>query len=176
MFKTKINVIESLASVQADKILLTFFAMLVIPILFHMIPSRGPYPIGAVWLPIFYAPLFSSIVYKRHVAITSCIISPWINTFFTGMPRLEIASKLSFELIVFAVFAQIIFHSKRYCRFVGFIAFVFAKVFSYLIIYFLSERFELSNMFSELTLALPGIFVLLIIGLFSKNITERLNK
>ncbi|MBU0468098.1 MAG: hypothetical protein KKD07_01695 [Candidatus Omnitrophica bacterium] len=172
MLNRKINNVKVLKYAQVDKLVFTVSLMFIMPLLLHMLPRTGYYPIGAIWLPIFYAPLFAAIFFKKHVSIAACFVSPWINMYFTGMPRLEIASKLTFELIIFAIFAQIIFKSKSFYRFIGLISFIFAKLFLYLTVFFMSGHFELKNMFSEITLALPGIFVLLFIGIILIQIKE----
>lgn len=176
MLQNRSSIVKALVYSQLDKLLFTLSLMLVMPILFHMIPYAEPYPIGAIWLPMFYAPLFAAIVYKKHVSIAACIISPWINMLLIGMPRSEVASKLTFELIFFALFAQLLCRSKNFCKFIGLLSFVFAKTLSNLIAYFVAGNFVWDKVSSELALAFPGIIVLLILGGFSLEVKERWSK
>ena len=63
-----INLPEFVLLFEIDKLFFVLLSMLFVPFFFHIIPQNPQAPLGAIWLPIFYAPLFAVIYFKKHVS------------------------------------------------------------------------------------------------------------
>ncbi len=92
-------------SFQWKATLVVTVCTLLLPIIFHMFPPIYGTPVGALFLPIFYAPFVALIFYRPHVGLLAGIIAPFLNHLITGQPALHIASVLSFELVLFVLIA-----------------------------------------------------------------------
>ena len=78
---------------------------LLLPFIFHLFPPIYDTPVGALFLPIFYAPFVALIFYRTHVGLLAGALAPLINHLVTGQPVLHVASVLSFELVIFVLIA-----------------------------------------------------------------------
>jgi hypothetical protein len=84
-----------LISVTVLTVALTF----ALPLLFYLLPVTGT-PLGARFLPIFYAPLLAAFFFPPAVALTAGAVAPFLNHAVTGRPPLPMAALLSAELLV----------------------------------------------------------------------------
>lgn len=150
----------------AVSVLLT--ATVALPFFVHLIPNTGSSPIGAVLLPIFYAPLVAALLYRVHVGLLAAVAGPVLNHLITGMPAPEILLILTLELILFTG----IVYRLRNVSYAGWIsgplAYLSAKLFSMLMLFIMPAILPGQDPFSFFTYsisnAIPGLFVLLIIG------------
>ncbi|MFH1360470.1 MAG: hypothetical protein ABIJ41_05470 [Candidatus Omnitrophota bacterium] len=60
---------------QVDKLILVLGVMFFMPFFVHLIPWLDANPLGAIFLPIFYAPLVAIIFYRPHVALLSALLT-----------------------------------------------------------------------------------------------------
>ena len=158
---------QKIIAYQIDKLAFVLVAMFCLPLLFHLIPQSPQNPLGAVWLPIFYAPLVAVICFKRRVAVLAAIISPALNMILTGMPSLSMARMLTFELVVFVLIAQLIFRINKRFWALGAVSYLVAKFIS-------TGLFQISSLsFSAAIMkAAFGITTLLVIGLITIQYKE----
>jgi len=150
-----LNLYRALAFVQIDKIAVVLTMMYILPFLFHMIPPSSALPLGAVWLPIFYAPLVAVIFFRAHVALLAAMVAPTINMLLTGRPAADMAKTLTIELTIFVIIAQLLHKRFKQPFGIGVISYVFAK--------FLTSGVNPEHFLRSAYNALPGIIVLLLI-------------
>jgi len=144
---------------QIDKLLLVLSAMFFLPVIFHAIPVSSNLPIGAVWLPIFYAPLIAILCFKPHVALFAALSSPIINMLLTGRPSFDVAQTLSYELAIFVLVTNWLSGLKKKFWLAGTIAYLFSKF----AVVILMQK-DLATVFQPIYHAIPGIIILLIIN------------
>lgn len=76
-----------------------------IPFLVHLVPWSGERPLGAHLLPMFWAAFIAAYFFGLRVGLLVGLFAPALNLLFTGLPALRWLSVLSFELLVFVLFA-----------------------------------------------------------------------
>jgi len=87
-----------------DTVVLLAVAWLV-PFMVHLLPWPGPRPLGAHLLPMFWTAFVAVYLHGLRVGLLVGLFAPALNLALTGLPALRWLSVLSFELVVFAVFA-----------------------------------------------------------------------
>lgn len=83
------------------------------PVLVHMAPWGGATPLGAFLLPMFWAAFVAVYLYGIRAGLLVAVFGPVLNTFLTKFPELRLNAVMSFELLVFVVFAWTIMRSRR---------------------------------------------------------------
>lgn len=148
---------------QIPATLSTLFLMWLIPLLVHLFPVSGPTPIGAILLPIFYAPLLAAWLFHPAVGILASLLMPLINFAFTGMPVLPVAILMTVELVVFSLALQLL--KQRWPKFWpnALLAFALGKLAAALLLVFvpLLPAPPLAYFTSSLVNAWPGLLILL---------------
>lgn len=86
MYNTKAMIITNMEIKQIVSILI---CSVLFPFLIHFIPYQSR-PIGAVLLPMFFAPLLAVIFFRLHVSVLTALLAPALNYFITGMPRFDL--------------------------------------------------------------------------------------
>lgn len=155
--------------------LLTVVAALLLPLLFHLLPASGGVPLGARFLPIFYAPLLAAVFFGPVASLAASALVPFANLALTGRPPLPVAAQLSAELLVFTTF--ILLARLRWprlpvaaplaygvARLVTFFALTPAAVVS-------GDAWEALS--ASLGAALPGIVILLLLNLVVVQLQKR---
>jgi hypothetical protein len=107
---------------------LTLAGMVLLPIIVHLIPFSGSYPLGAYLLPMFIAPLVAAFYVSPIGLVLAAILAPMINNALTGMPQAPILYFVTAELILFSMLAFWIVQKEK--TFLGFsaLAFLIAKL------------------------------------------------
>lgn len=151
-----------LISVTAITVALTF----ALPLLFHLLPSSGV-PLGARFLPIFYAPLLAALLFPPVVAFSASLIAPFLNHALTGNPPLPLAALLSAELLVFT---GVVLWLRRRWPLLPLIAPLAYLVARAVVFFALQPAAVLSGgawgaLLASLGVALPGLAVLLVLNL-----------
>ncbi|MDH5598079.1 MAG: hypothetical protein OEY34_03080 [Cyclobacteriaceae bacterium] len=143
----------------------TIVATICLPILIHLIPFEGSIPLGAILLPVFYAPLFAVYKYKYHVAIITSVIAPWLNHLITGFPAKPLLSVITIELFVFTLILIFLRNQKGIRWFAGPLVYIITKTISGSLIYLFPAILEggipLNYGINSISNATPGILVLL---------------
>jgi len=88
---------------QAFYTTLTLAAMVLLPIIVHLIPFSGSQPLGAYLLPMFIAPLVAAFYVSPVGLVLAALLAPMINTALTGMPQVPMLYFVTSELIVFSL-------------------------------------------------------------------------
>lgn len=147
---------------------IVLFGTVAIPLLIHLIPASGPVPIGARLLPIFYAPLIATLLFRIHIGLIAAVLGPLLNYLLLGLPAPEILMPLTFELIIFV---WTIYMLKGNWL-MGPMAYLAAKVLSssvmLLIPSFSPGPAPFDFFIQSITNAIPGLIVLLVIGIVYK--------
>lgn len=130
-----------------------------IPFLFHLLPVQGGVPLGARWLPIFYAPLLVLAVFGWRWALMPALAAPSLNHLLTGRPAAELVGVLTLELALFVGLLVIAARRSPWLLMLAPLAYVSAKL---LVGVFLGIPWEVS--LAALQRALPGIGMLFILG------------
>lgn len=149
----------SWATIQIDKITWFLVASCVLPFLFHLIPWSFSVPIGAVWLPMFYAPCAAALLYRPHVGILVSLLAPWLNSLILGRPESHLIVSLTADLFVFTLLIWKI--SRWFGSAAVLIAFLTAKLASELLFGDIGVLWM-----KRLAFSLPGMLMLFVISLF----------
>lgn len=146
---------------QIPAIALTIAGAVLLPVLVHLIPtSAGEPPMGARLLPAFYAPLLAIFLASPLVAVVASLVAPLLNNLLTGNPPSPLVLPLTLELLVFSIIVGVVAWRlpKSPLRMViAPIAYIVAKL--------VSSVIQQAPFFDGLTLALPGIILLLVLNI-----------
>lgn len=166
---------ELIKKVQIKETVLMLAASVTIPFFIHLIPPINDVPIGAILLPMFYAPFIAIVFFRLHVGLLTGILAPTLNYLLTGNPKLEMLMPFTLELIVFTLAAFFILKQKKARMISAPVSYIFAKLISSLIV----SIFPITNASMIFTLnslinALPGLLILFVLnisllGLKDKN-------
>lgn len=151
--------------VQATLILLVSACLL--PFLVHLVPPYNGIPMGAFFLPMFYVPFIALVFYRVHVGLIIAVLAPIINFMVAGSPNWQLITVLSFELIVFTLFAFILLQTKL-SMFSAPLAYLMAKTVSSSFLFFVPVLpvSPIDFFTNSITNAAPGIIVLFILNWF----------
>lgn len=151
--------------VQIPAAAATVALTMLLPFIVH---SFGGPPVGARWLPLFYAPFLAAMLFHPLVSLSAGMITPFLNHLVTGSPALPIAVILSFELAVFSTVAYQF--SRRWPSFWGAapLAYILAKVASLVLLAVWPNQLVPATPWQFFTTSLmnawPGLLVLLAIN------------
>lgn len=166
------KIIQSLnlsEGIQVKETILVLAATLLMPMLIHLIPVSASTPVGAVLLPIFYAPLVAVIFFRFHVALIPALLAPVINYFLTGHPAAHLLPVMTIELVVFVSAIAFIISMKNQISWIAApLAYVVAKVGSVILLSIFPALMEIGGFeFAMISLsnAWPGMIMLLIINI-----------
>lgn len=81
--------------------LLTVAAALLLPLFFYPLPASDGPPLGARFLPIFFALFLADVFFHSAVALTAAVSAPALNHLLTGRPTPEMAVFLALGLLPF---------------------------------------------------------------------------
>ncbi|MBU9889121.1 MAG: hypothetical protein KTQ49_04555 [Candidatus Omnitrophica bacterium] len=166
-FKKK-SLTAAVAALQIDKVTVFLLASCVLPSFFHMIPWGFSVPVGAVWLPMFYAPCAAALLYRPHVGILAGLFAPGLNALLFGRPDAGLVLPLTADLVIFTAVTWRL--SARIKIAAPLVAFVAAKVLTYWVFDGAHASAFSSGGWSAwltgLALSLPGILMFVVIGLF----------
>lgn len=145
-----------------------------LPLLFHLLPSSG-IPLGARFLPIFYAPLLAALLFPPAVALSASLIAPFVNHALTGNPPLPMAAQLSAELLVFT--GVVLLSRRRWPQLpvVAPLAYLVTRA----IVFFAQQPAAVLSsgawgvLLSSLGVALPGLAVLFVLNLITVGWRKR---
>jgi hypothetical protein len=170
MKETKI--IQSLnlsEGIQVKETILVLVATLFMPMLIHLIPVSGSTPVGAMLLPIFYAPLVAVIFFRLHVALIPALLAPAINYFLTGHPAAHLLPVMTIELVFFVAALAFILSRKNQISWIAApLAYVIAKAGSVILLTVFPSLMEIGGIdfaIVSISNAWPGMIMLLLISI-----------
>jgi hypothetical protein len=151
--------------VQIPAAAVTVALTMLLPFIVH---SFGGPPVGARWLPLFYAPFLAAMMFHPLVSLTAGVITPFLNHMITGSPVLPVAIILSFELAVFSVVAYQFTHRRPAFWGAAPLAYILAKVASLMLLAIWPGQLVTATPWQFFTTSLmnawPGLLVLMAIN------------
>jgi hypothetical protein len=148
--------------IQVSGAILTIGLMVGLPFIVHILPGIGNTPLGAILLPIYYAPLTAIFLFHPAVSVFAGLVVPYLNFLLTGQPIMAIAPALSVELVIFSIAIYEI-NKRNITKFwVTLTAFGLAKLGSGIISFFIGN-FSITSWIFGLVFALPGLLVLMLL-------------
>ena len=141
-----------------------------LPILFHLLPTFDSTPLGARILPMFFAPLIASLLYRPHVGLLAALCAPLINYSITAKPASDIFLILTIELVVFT-FASIVLKKYSVPAIIHvLLSFSIAKLFCLICILYLPFQIYAGNAMdyfvSSSMVGLPGLVIMTLIAIY----------
>lgn len=97
------QVLQLTSKYQITQTVVILAATMILPLLIHLLPNINGNISGAVLLPIFFAPMIATFIYKKHVAILAGIFAPLLNFLIMGRPAPEMVITLGFEVVAFVL-------------------------------------------------------------------------
>jgi len=170
------NMTYKLTSMQNVRdVTITLAAAVILPILIHLIPTPNGVPAGAVYLPIFIAPLVAILLKAPFAAIVTAIFAPALNHILTGNPAAPILVILTAELVVFTVIALVIHQRYPSFMFLAIPAYAAAKVATLIVMVTLKPlpAPPMTYVGNSIVNAIPGIIILLILPFAVKRFLQR---
>ena len=148
--------------------LITVSLSFALPFVFHLVPQSG-IPLGARFLPIFYAPLLAAAFFPGVVALVTSLLAPLLNHLLLGNPPLPMTAQLTAELLIFSAAVLLL---KKYAPlwFSAPLGYLIAK----LLVFFVAMPVTILQLDawravgSSLVVALPGLVLLALLGLFAQ--------
>ena len=166
---------ETMKKLQIKETVLLLGGSILLQFIIHLVPSYNNVPVGAILLPMFYAPLIAAVFFKPHVAVLTGILTPLLNYALTGFPVPANGAVLTVELLVFALAASFLLRKNNSKNVSALLALLCAKAASWMI--FVSIPFAgvfTSGFFIQSFItAVPGIFVLSLLNIFLVHSKEK---
>jgi hypothetical protein len=163
--------------VEAGQAFLVLAFASVLPILFHLIPYQGAIPIGARFLPIFYAPIIGIMLFRPRVGIFAGILAPVVNAAITGRPDAQITLMLTVDLAIFTVVLSLLFGKIKYFWANAAISYIIAKFTSIIILGiipgFMVGDGRIACFLNSLWVAEPAIVMFLLINFILAKYLKR---
>ncbi|MFA6218104.1 MAG: hypothetical protein WDL87_10690 [Candidatus Omnitrophota bacterium] len=156
-------------------VVLTMSAM--IPFIVHLLPLPGKVPLGAIFLPLFYAPFVAVVLFRPSVSIISALAAPFLNQMLTGNPGFEKAIVLTLELLLFTLVAQTLWRQEKYFWGAAVLSYVVSKALSVLLLWkillVIPGMPGVEYFLRSIRTALPGIGILFLMNMYLKGIKGR---
>lgn len=144
---------------------LVFAGAMILPFLVHLAPSQGGVPVGAMWLPMFYAPLIAALLLKPEAGFVAGVMVPLVNGLMTSSPAGLLMWSLSFEIGVFVLVTFALnkyVKRRRWAWLSGLGGYLAAKTLSIALLSLIGQ--PLLQGWNSLLVAWPGMLMFLIIG------------
>lgn len=166
---TSITTFLSAGQIRQTAILLGL--SLFLPFVFHLLPSYDDSAWGPRLLPLFYAPILAALLYKPHVSLILAVVPLALNHLITGRPPGPVAVQLSLELLVFTGLARFFAGKQLPFWLIGPAAYILGKPVMMLVLFLVSalpgHGDPVGWAMRTFLLAIPGVFILGLIGLFA---------
>lgn len=158
----------------------TFFLALtlIIPALVHLIPTTDGVPIGARFLPIFYAPFVATMLFRYPVGLFIALAAPSINYLLFGKPALPIVGVLTLELTIFVSLVTLLSKVKELRLGLAAIGYIITKLFSTTLIAIFPQIVAMKAqnfIFQSLSNAWAGLIVLVILSIVIDKYKSKIN-
>ncbi|MBP7652415.1 ECF transporter S component [Candidatus Dependentiae bacterium] len=143
---------------------ITIVLGILLPFAFHFIKAGG-----IIFLPMYYPIIISGFLISPGSALIAGFLTPLISAVLTGMPPLNppIALQMSIELLILGFTTSFLFNKFKFNYYiVSIFSILLNRVVFILMGFIMSEIYDLpfkSKIISELTVSLPGIFIMIFI-------------
>jgi hypothetical protein len=158
--------------VQVPATLVTISLMIALPFLVHLAPPVAGIQMGAIVLPIFYAPLVAVFLFNPAVSIVAAMLAPYINLLITGRPTLPVASALSVEVLAFSGVLLALHRRNIYTVWAVPAAYLLAKLASGALSFVVMPGYSLSQWLISIPAALPGLLILSVLYMLMRRATQ----
>lgn len=158
--------------VQIPAAVVTIALMIGLPFLVHLAPPVGGTQVGAILLPIFYAPLAAVFLFHPAVSIVAAVLAPYINHLVTGRPTLQLASTLSVEVLAFSGVLLALHRRNIYTVWAVPAAYLLAKIASGALSFVVTPGYSLAQWTGSIPAALPGMLILAILYALMSRATK----
>ena len=144
----------------------TLLATVLFPFLIHALPLSVAAPIGAILVPMFYAPLLALFLFHPVVGLVAALLDPWLNYVLLGQPAVAIVPVLTFELLVFSLVTLLLLRQWPKLWLAAPLAFLLCKFAAGLLLSVvpLLPAPPWTYALSSLQAAWPGVIVLLLLN------------
>lgn len=156
-----------LSKLQITETVVIFIATLMLPFLVHLLPSIGSKPIGAYFLPIFYAPFIGAFLFRRHVALIPALLAPILNHAITGRPAPEVVFIMTCELVIFSLIVSAFKEKAGNFWLLAPLSYIGAKMFSFVLISVVPDLVPAAPIHfvvRSITTAAPGLAALALLN------------
>ncbi len=166
---------ETMEKFQVKETALLLGGSVLLQFIIHLVPSYGSVPLGAILLPMFYAPLIAAVFFKPHVAVLTGILTPILNYALTGFPVPANGAVLTVELLVFALAASFMLRNYRVKKASALLALLCAKAASWVVFvsFPIAGAFTSGFFIQSFVNAIPGIFILSLLNIFLVHNREK---
>ncbi len=144
---------------------LVFAGAMILPFLVHLAPNQGGTPIGALWLPMFYAPLIAALLLKPEAGFVAGVLVPLVNGLMTSSPAGMLMWSLSFEIGVFVLATYALnkyVKMRRWAWLSGLGGYLITKTLSITLLSLIGQPFMQG--WKAFLVAWPGMLMFVIIG------------
>ncbi len=175
MINSNTVAIDSLIKrLQVKEITILIAASVFLQFIIHLIPAANGVPLGAILLPMFYAPLIAVMFYKFRTALAVTAFVPILNYLITGNPRLETVPLLTFEVLLFVLMLTAFLKYNKLNKVGALISILSAIVVMPLIFgIFGNSGFSASHILISLKNAFPGMIIIVLLNFLLLRLKER---
>ncbi|MBF0331841.1 MAG: hypothetical protein HQL17_07875 [Candidatus Omnitrophica bacterium] len=163
VFAKAIDLKRLAALSQWDRIILTMIITCLMPLALHAIAFIDSPELGMRWLPMYYAPLMASILFRPHVVVIVGLCAPLFNHVLFGMPPERVMPGMMFELVVSGVIFTLLSQRIRVRAWHVIPAFILVRGVSLLIFSGTPQGF-VDQLMRSLMTAWPGVLVLAVVA------------
>lgn len=166
-----------LSRIQIKETVLILSLSVLMPFLIHFLPDYNGIPIGAILLPMFWAPYIAAKFFKFHVGLIAALTAPIMNYWITGNPQMAIVSLMTVQLALFVIVSALLKNIGRLQYLNAVLSYLIAvtlSAFIILVLPLLMPGMILENYFiSAIVSGLPGIVLLAVINYASVKLNKK---
>ena len=171
--------LKALRSFQIPAFAIVLSLTMGLPILFNLLPTFDSTPLGARILPMFFAPLIASLIYRPHVGLLAALCAPLINYSITAKPASDIFLILTIELVVFT-FASIVLKKYGVSAIIHvFLSYLIAKLFCLICILYLPFHIfvgiAMDYFISSSMVGVPGLVIMTLIAIYLLRVRKNVS-
>ncbi len=167
-FSVKAGLLSGL-QIKETAVILTLSVLT--PFLIHFLPDFNGIVVGAIFLPMFWAPYLGVKLFKFHVGLIAGLAAPLVNYLITGNPHSGIIPLITLQLALFVVIAGLLKSISFLKYFNALVAYTAAILLTSLVLMafpVLMPNLILGNYFAAAFISgIPGIILLVIINYIS---------
>lgn len=158
--------------VQVPATVVTISLMIALPFLVHLAPPVGGIQMGAIMLPIFYAPLVAVFLFHPAVSIVAAMVAPYVNYLVMGRPALPVASALSVEVLAFSGLLLALHRRNSHAVWAVPAAYLLARLAGGAVSFVVMPGYSLSQWLVSVAAALPGLLILSLLYALMRRATR----
>lgn len=160
-----------LTRIQFKETAIILSLSVMVPFLIHFLPDINSLAIGAILLPMFWAPYFGVKFFKFHVGLIPALAAPVVNYLVTGNPQTGIVPLMTLQLAVFVVAAKVFDRFNYLKYFNAVVSYAVSISVSLLVMmtfpFFMPALNPAAYLSSAFIYGIPGIIALALINYFS---------